>query len=83
MRAPLHFYPGSSWAYAESLLIKGNAEVAENAALSKWQGNDYFPGERDRPYHRLLLPGDTLLDDDFRATSLVVFKPLIEHLESV
>ncbi len=83
MRAPLHFYPGSSWAYAESLLIKGNAEAAENAALSKWQGNDYFPGERDRPYHRLLLPGDALLDDDFRTTSLAVFKPLIEHLESV
>ena len=83
MQAPLHFYPGSSWAYAESLITKGNAETAENAAQSKWRGNDFHPGERDRPYHRLLMPGDSMLNTAFFEISLAVFKPLIEHLEAV
>lgn len=82
MHSPLHFYPGSSWAYAETFYKKADHEAACNAAANKWQGNNFFPGDLYKPYHRLLLPGESMLDADFYATSLAVFLPLIEHLES-
>jgi exodeoxyribonuclease V gamma subunit len=82
LREPLHFYPGSSWAYTESLLTKGDPEAAKLAAWKRWTGNDYQAGEMQKPYHRLLLPGDAMLNDAFREVSLTVFQPLIEHLEN-
>lgn len=83
LRVPLHFYPGSSWAYAQNLLLKQDPIAAEKAAASKWFGSNYFPGEFAKPYQRLLLPAEAMLDEEFRATSLAVFRPLIDHLELI
>lgn len=81
MCSPLHFYPGSSWLYAERLLAKGDQEAAYNAAITKWLGSDYYPGEQAKPYHQLLQCGTEMLDSSFFATSLAVFGPLMKHLE--
>ncbi|MEN8179397.1 MAG: exodeoxyribonuclease V subunit gamma [Pseudomonadota bacterium] len=81
--APLHFYPGSSWVYAENLISKGNPEAAVNAVLKKWLGNDRFPGDWDKPYQQLLMARDAALTNAFHETSLAIFEPLIEHLEAV
>ena len=81
MRAPLAFYPGSSWAYTEKLLNSDNPEAALTATVNKWLGNDYFAGDWQKPYQQLLMDRDAVLHRDFQETSLSVFKPLIDHLE--
>ncbi len=79
---PLHFYPGTSWAYAESYLRRGDPLAAQNAAMSKWQGNAWYAGDQAKPYHQLLFADGVLLDQRFASVSLAVFRPLIEHLEA-
>jgi exodeoxyribonuclease V gamma subunit len=82
LEAPLPFYPGTSWAYAERLLRSGDPAVAYQAAERKWLGNERYPGDAAKPYQHLLFPDGNLLDQEFLRISLAVFQPLIEHRES-
>jgi len=81
--APLHFYPGSSWIYCEQLLRRGDPQAAMRAAAERWWGNERVPGDGEKPYHRLLLPGDAILDQAFMETSELVLRPLLEQLQGV
>jgi exodeoxyribonuclease V gamma subunit len=81
MDEPLPFYPGTSWAYAESYLRHGDPLAAYRAAHSKWVGNEWHPGDQDKPYQRLLFAGQMPLDERFVRLSLTVYAPLIEHME--
>jgi exodeoxyribonuclease V gamma subunit len=79
---PLLFYPGTSWAYAENLLRKGDPQAAYAAARHKWQGNEWHGGDLAKPYHRLLFGDGVMLDERFMQISLAVFRPLIEHWQA-
>jgi exodeoxyribonuclease V gamma subunit len=81
LASPLHFYPGTSWAYSETLQKRADPQAAYQAAVNKWRGNDFVPGDGDKPYHRLLMPGDVMLDQALIETSDAVFGPLMAHLE--
>jgi exodeoxyribonuclease V gamma subunit len=79
---PLHFYPGTSWVYAENYLRRGDPQAALHAAASKWQGNAWYAGDQAKPYQQLLFADGVMLDERFASISLAVFRPLIEHLET-
>jgi exodeoxyribonuclease V gamma subunit len=81
LEVPLPFYPGTSWAYAEHLLRKGDPAAAFQAAQRKWLGNERFGGDAAKPYQHLLFPDGNILDNAFVQISLAVFQPLIEHRE--
>jgi exodeoxyribonuclease V gamma subunit len=78
--SPLPFYPGTSWVYVEKLL-KSDEEKAFQAAHQKWFGNNYQPGDVDKVYNRLLNPHRPSLGEAFSEISLLLFQPLMEHLE--
>ena len=81
LRRPLPFYPGTSWAYVQTFVRKADPMAAISAAQAKWLGNDRQPGDRDKPYQRLLYGAGEMLDQEFIDTSLVLLQPLLEHLE--
>ncbi|MCL2657463.1 MAG: exodeoxyribonuclease V subunit gamma [Betaproteobacteria bacterium] len=67
---PLHFFPKSAWAYAES-----NFNLAE--AWKKWEGN-MFSGESEDAYHQLALRGiDNPLDVEFERCAVDIFGLLL------
>jgi exodeoxyribonuclease V gamma subunit len=78
---PLPFYPGTSWAYAESLSLSGDPLAAYRAAQRKWLGNERQPGDSAKPYQQLMFADGDILDEAFERISLTVFRPLIEHRE--
>ncbi|MDJ0807763.1 MAG: exodeoxyribonuclease V subunit gamma, partial [Gammaproteobacteria bacterium] len=55
MQAPLAFYPGSSWVYAEKLLDRADPQAALDALWKKWLGTEHSPGDCYKPYQRLLM----------------------------
>jgi exonuclease V gamma subunit len=79
---PLPFHPGTSWAYAESLLRTGDPALAIRSAELKWSGNERYGGDGAKPYQQLLFAHGNILDEAFMRISLVVFRPLIEHRET-
>ncbi|MGD8589502.1 MAG: exodeoxyribonuclease V subunit gamma, partial [Chromatiales bacterium] len=58
---PLPFYPGTSWAYAESLLRTGDPALAYRNAQLKWSGNERYGGDRSKPYQQLLFADGDIL----------------------
>jgi exodeoxyribonuclease V gamma subunit len=82
LEAPLPFYPGTSWTYAERLLRSGDPVTAYQAAERKWLGNERYSGDAAKPYQHLLFPDGNILDNTFLRISLAVFRPLIEHRET-
>ena len=81
MLEPLHFYPGTSWAYVEKLYQQQDPEAAMLAAERKWLGSEQFPGDFSKPYNHLLMPAQRMLDEDFVETAISLLQPLFEHME--
>jgi exodeoxyribonuclease V gamma subunit len=69
LRLPLHFFPRSSFVFAESGKL-GNART-------KW-GGDWYP-ENDDPYYDLCFGDSDPLDEEFEMISSIVFEPLLSH----
>ncbi len=80
LRKPLHFFPQTSWEYAQALLSKGmQRENALDRARNTWTGNEYIRGENINPYYELLFRNTDPLDADFRDISEEIIGILIGH----
>ncbi|MEA2083194.1 MAG: exodeoxyribonuclease V subunit gamma [Thermodesulfobacteriota bacterium] len=84
LKLPLHFFPDTSFAYAESFLDKADASRAMNAASKTWNGSNDYPGEfgRDK-YYPVVFRDSAPLDDWFTELSLKVCTPLFKHEEKI
>ncbi len=77
---PIHFFPRSSFAYAEALYRKmKDPNEALNAARKEWEGSDFggMPESRD-PYFRLCFKHTDPLDDTFEVLAKEIFQPLMD-----
>lgn len=81
---PLPFFPESSWAYAETILKKGQPpETALVQGQKRWEGNDRQAGEASDPYMDLCFRNqDPIAGQRFQRLALDVFQPLLEHEET-
>jgi len=81
---PLHFFPESSFEYAQRILIKKQTEpVALNAAKRKWVGSDFTRGESEDPYYDLCFRTVDPLDQEFQNIAKDVFVPLFNHCTEI
>ena len=84
LMAPLHFFPGSSWAYARDFLEKGRShEEALQRAQKVWIGNRFSRGEGMDNYFQRCFGNIDPLDSAFAAAAKEVFGPLLGHQEKV
>jgi exodeoxyribonuclease V gamma subunit len=74
---PLHFFPDSSWTYAESLKRGKSEERALEYARVKWIGTDHNRGEGDDSYYHLCFGKTDPLDKEFQALALEIFNPIL------
>ncbi len=84
---PIHFFPNSSFEYAEQLLRKS---APESTALSRaariWIGSDfgkYARGESSDPYYDLCFRRSDPLDSDFQFNAVRIFKPLLDNSREI
>ena len=81
---PLHFFPRSSWVYAEQVPEKRDSmENALEKARSMWIGNYYTPGECEDAYYQLCFANTDPLDSEFQDIAEEVFGPLLEHQKEI
>jgi exodeoxyribonuclease V gamma subunit len=79
---PLHFFPRSSWAYAESLEKHGDFEKAKTAARKTWEG-DFGPMEKEDPYFQLCFGNGDPLDEEFENLAREILGPLVGSEEKI
>lgn len=79
---PLHFFPRSSHAYAESLKKHASVERAMQDARKQWEGAWDLGGESGDASSHLCFAGTDPLDDEFRDLAQAVFGPLLESMEA-
>jgi exodeoxyribonuclease V gamma subunit len=81
---PVHFFPESSFGYAQALIEKGQSEdMALQKALAIWNGSEFSRGEREDESHRLCFGKTIPLDDSFRQMALISFEPLLRTREKL
>jgi exodeoxyribonuclease V gamma subunit len=84
---PIHFFPDSSYVYAENLLQKAASEpVALKKAKRKWTGSqfgDYATGESNDPYYDLCFRQSEPLDEAFEEITVQVYSPLLAHSREI
>jgi exodeoxyribonuclease V gamma subunit len=79
---PLKFFPDSSWAYAQAVLIKGKSkERGAEEARKIWERSDFGerPGECEDPYFSLCFRNVDPLDAEFQEIAEEIFAPLFTH----
>jgi len=77
---PLHFFPDSSWAYAEAVIKGKDSDKAMNSARNKWVQSDFGfgRGESQDLYFQLCFKNTDPLDEEFRNLALAVFEPILK-----
>ena len=75
---PIHFFPLSSWAYAEALAKGKDPDQALKSARNKWEGSDFNRGEIENSYYQVCFEHADPLDEEFEELSKSIFEPLIE-----
>ena len=75
---PLHFFPRSSFAYAEAMEKHGDEVKALAAARRTWE-SDFGMSERDDPYFCLCFSKVDPLDEEFRDLAMEVFGPILRN----
>ncbi len=79
LKRPVHFFPGSSWQYAQLVLGGKRAPVdALEKARKTWTGDDFSRGEAEDPHYQLCFRHIDPIDSEFQETAPEVFGPLIE-----
>ncbi|MCP5424127.1 MAG: exodeoxyribonuclease V subunit gamma [Gammaproteobacteria bacterium] len=78
---PLHFFPRSALAYAETARKSPNGDPL-SAAQGCWDGNEHRRGEGRHPYYQLAFRYQDPIDETFVELARQVFDPLFEHLQS-
>ena len=86
MDSPIHFFPATSWAFAEQSIRKNkSADEALAAAREVWNGNEYssMTGEANDLFNVQCFSNTDPLDDEFMRLSLLLFEPIIRNEEKV
>ena len=87
LEQPIHFFPDSSYVYAEHLLVRSASEQAAlNKARRKWIGSEfakYAKGESEDPYYDLCFRQLEPLDEAFEDIAVSVFSPLLAHCKEI
>jgi exodeoxyribonuclease V gamma subunit len=80
---PLHFFPISSFEYAEKVLRKSKPEsTALLMAKKKWAGSEFAKNARPEsqdPYYDLCFRHFDPLDEQFMKIAVTIFEPLLSH----
>lgn len=77
LEIPLCFFPKTSYAFAEAVVVKGKpADRALQAAKSKWDSGYHYTGESENIYRRRSFGSDMPESPDFQETALAIFRPL-------
>jgi len=76
---PLHFFPESSYKYAEQKILKGKSDdAALMAAMQTWQGNDFGSrAENNDLYYQACFRNTDPLDNEFKELALKIFEPIL------
>ena len=74
---PLHFFPRTSFAFAEAMEKHGDEEKALAAAYRSWE-SDYGMPEGDDPYFHLCFGRIDPLDEEFRDWAVEIFGPILK-----
>jgi exodeoxyribonuclease V gamma subunit len=82
MCRPLHFFPKSSYAYAEHMKKTGNEQRAMQEAGKAWSGGWKGNGESEDAAMQICFAGTNPLDDEFRELAMTVYGPLLVRLET-
>ncbi|SPD76253.1 Exodeoxyribonuclease V, gamma subunit [uncultured Desulfobacterium sp.] len=81
---PIHFFPISSWQYAEALLEKQkHEEIALSNARQTWMGNDFMTGEKDDNYLAFCFADTDPIDQDFEDMAIEVYGPMLDYQKKV
>jgi exodeoxyribonuclease V gamma subunit len=83
LMGPIHFFPLSSWTYAEALAKGKEPEQALKSARNKWEGSDFNRGEIEDSYYQVCFEHADPLDGEFEELSKSIFDPLIECEEKI
>ncbi len=82
LREPLHFFPESSWHYAEACFAKGKPlDAALEQARKTWEGTEWNRGEVQDPYYQLCFGKKDPIDSAFEEIAVEVFEPLFKYLK--
>lgn len=79
MRYPLNFFPNTSYAYADSLLVRRLSPPESLAAAArKYRGGHFVPAaEAEDPYIRLCFRGLEPLNGSFEKTAIRIYRPML------
>ncbi len=87
LEEPIHFFPRSSYEYAEQLLKKTAPEAcALSRARKKWLGSDfakYAAGESADPFFDLCFRRLDPIDENFQEIALQVFEPMFTYSREI
>ena len=79
---PIHFFPASSYAYAEQVIrYSKNREAGLKSAGSKWI-NERAWSESDDPYVAFCFTGLNPLDSRFETLAETIFRPIIKNAQT-
>jgi exodeoxyribonuclease V gamma subunit len=77
---PLHFFPESSWVFAqETLGKKGSPDKAVLKARNLWKGSAYHRGECEDAYYQLCFRNIEPTNGEFQRLAEEIFGPLLMH----
>jgi exodeoxyribonuclease V gamma subunit len=83
LEIPLHFFPLSSFEFAEKVLRKTKPESAALLmAKNKWTGSEFAKNagpESQDPYYDLCFRHFDPLDEQFMKMAITIFEPLLYH----
>lgn len=78
MEKPLHFFPESSWIYAQRVKQQGKSDdEALSYCKTVWNRKEGAPAECEDAYMDLCFRNVDPLDDEFKQIALCIFGPLI------
>jgi exodeoxyribonuclease V gamma subunit len=80
---PIHFFPLSSFAYAEALGKGKEPDQALKSARNTWEGSDFHRGEMEDAYYQVCFEHAEPLDGEFEELSKSIFEPLIGCEEKI
>ncbi len=79
LKAPLRFFPESSYQYASHL--KESEQKAISKARGEYFGSDYNRGESSDQYLKLCFGDTDPLDSEFIKISKEIYTPLLQHMK--
>lgn len=79
LRAPLKFFPKSSWKFMENKDSTRSQKSPRDAARGEWEGGEFKQAERDAAGFQLCFRNQDPIDDEFERVTLAILGPLFAH----